>query len=311
MADPTEADADLNERAQRMTRRRSYQELTIARDVIKDGAPAFARVERFRFGPEGGFAHAVDWVEIGVIIEGYGDHICARGSLPVRAGTVLAVRPGTWGQPVNCDLESAVIGISPATIATDLAFLRPWPGVRDLLYSSPRAVRGLLVLSVDPQDALAFADEVRDLARLLAEEPRDHVMVVGQLILALGLLARALPGSGSGGVMHPAVEATLRSLEAEPERAWRLDDLARAVNLDPAYLVRRFRTEVGTPPMAHLAQLRVERAAVLLAERNLSITQIGEAVGWPGSAHFSRRFRALMGVSPSRYREDLQRSQLA
>lgn len=299
---------DLAERALRITRDRSYTELDIARDIVSNGAPVFARIGTFRFGADGAPPVATDWVGIAVVTRGHGIHLGARGSFPVGPGTVLAARPGTWSQVVDCDLDSAAIGISPALFATDLAFLRPRPGVRDLLFPSARAVRGVLVLEIDPGAALDFAVEVERLARLLDEQPHDHVMVLGQMIFAVGVLARALPDSARDRVTHPGVEAVLNRLEAEPERAWRLDDLARIANLDAAYLVRIFRAEVGVPPMAHLARVRVERATVLLAERRLSIAQIGEAVGWPDSAHFSRRFRSLMGVPPTQYREALHRS---
>ncbi|MQA92899.1 MAG: AraC family transcriptional regulator, partial [Gemmatimonas sp.] len=43
-----------------------------------------------------------------------------------------------------------------------------------------------------------------------------------------------------------------------PERPWQLGDLARSANLDPAYLSRLFRRDVGLAPMAYLARIRAE-----------------------------------------------------
>ena len=54
--------------------------------------------------------------------------------------------------------------------------------------------------------------------------------------------------------------------------------------------------------MHYLAQLRAERACVMLARTDDSVASIGAAVGWPDPAYFSRRFRAIFGMSPREYR---------
>jgi AraC-like DNA-binding protein len=59
--------------------------------------------------------------------------------------------------------------------------------------------------------------------------------------------------------------------------------LSRAAELHLAsgYLVRLFNAATGLPPMAYLAQLRAEHAAVLLLHTGESVTSIGRTVGWP------------------------------
>src|SRR5439155_11704453 len=91
-------------------------------------------------------------------------------------------------------------------------------------------------------------------------------------------------------------------LEATPAEQWRLDDLARAVNLDPAYLGRLFRQDTGLTPMAFLSRVRAERAAALLAQTALPAAQVGATVGWPDPTYFARRFRTLVGLTPTEYR---------
>jgi AraC family L-rhamnose operon transcriptional activator RhaR len=57
------------------------------------------------------------------------------------------------------------------------------------------------------------------------------------------------------------------------------------------------------PPMAYLAQLRAEHAAVLLLHSDEPITSIGRRVGWPDQSNFARRFKAHYGLSATAYRK--------
>ena len=95
-------------------------------------------------------------------------------------------------------------------------------------------------------------------------------------------------------------------LEATPAEPWRLDDLARAVNLDPAYLGRLFRRSVGLSPLGFLARVRAEHAATLLTHSTVPVARVGAAVGWDDPTYFARRFRTLSGLTPTEYRRRSQ-----
>ena len=84
---------------------------------------------------------------------------------------------------------------------------------------------------------------------------------------------------------------------------WTLTELAEELHLAPGYLVRLFKAATGLPPMAYLAQLRAEHAAVLLLHSDEPVTGIGRAVGWPDQNYFARRFKAHYGLSATTYRE--------
>jgi AraC family transcriptional regulator, L-rhamnose operon transcriptional activator RhaR len=67
--------------------------------------------------------------------------------------------------------------------------------------------------------------------------------------------------------------------------------------------VRLFNAATGLPPMAYLAQLRAEHAAVLLLHTGEPVTSIGRTVGWPDQSMFARRFKAHYGLSATTYRK--------
>lgn len=81
-----------------------------------------------------------------------------------------------------------------------------------------------------------------------------------------------------------------------------LADLAAIANLHPTYFSNSFTALLGESPMRFLSRLRIERAQQLLWSTDLPVATIGNKVGYPDPAHFSRVFSKELGVSPSSYR---------
>ncbi len=101
----------------------------------------------------------------------------------------------------------------------------------------------------------------------------------------------------------------LRALvHRELDRAWTLEELARAVGRSPRSLQRRFARSVGTTPSQWLTGERVTAARELLEGTVLTVEQIAHRVGF-GSADLMRKhFAARLGVAPTRYRQSFARS---
>ncbi|WP_455132153.1 helix-turn-helix transcriptional regulator [Microbacterium aurum] len=82
-----------------------------------------------------------------------------------------------------------------------------------------------------------------------------------------------------------------------------VESLARAVHLSAGHLSRQFRRAYGESPYSYLMTRRIERAMTLLRTTDLSVTEVGLAVGCQSLGTFSTRFTELVGVPPSVYRE--------
>ncbi|MGY5763941.1 helix-turn-helix transcriptional regulator [Brachybacterium sp. DNPG3] len=82
-----------------------------------------------------------------------------------------------------------------------------------------------------------------------------------------------------------------------------VEELARGVHLSAGHLSRRFREEYGESPYSYLMTRRIERAMALLRLTDRSVTDICMEVGFSSLGTFSTRFKELVGVSPSGYRE--------
>ena len=81
-----------------------------------------------------------------------------------------------------------------------------------------------------------------------------------------------------------------------------LDDMAAAAGFSRYHFAREFRVAFGETPGAYLSRRRVERAKDLLVHANLTVTEVCMVVGFASLGSFSRRFRELVGCSPSEYR---------
>ena len=83
-----------------------------------------------------------------------------------------------------------------------------------------------------------------------------------------------------------------------------LEDVARYIHTNTAYLSRVFKKEIGIGVSEYLGRLRVDQAQRLLRETNLKITQIAEQVSVADAHYFSSLFRRYTGMSHVEYRKE-------
>lgn len=81
-----------------------------------------------------------------------------------------------------------------------------------------------------------------------------------------------------------------------------VEDIAASCNLNRSYFGKIFRDAVGKSPQEFLISYRMTKAAELLKLTELTVKEIGNAVGYPSQLHFSRAFRKIYGVSPRGWR---------
>ena len=81
-----------------------------------------------------------------------------------------------------------------------------------------------------------------------------------------------------------------------------LKDIAKSVGMSEAKLKSAFRATYGAPPISFLNSVRVERAQILLANDDLSISQIAHAVGYTHPTNFTVAFRRATYPPPDGYR---------
>jgi AraC-like DNA-binding protein len=91
-------------------------------------------------------------------------------------------------------------------------------------------------------------------------------------------------------------------IDAEYTQPLDLDKLARTANFSRYHFLRAFRRAFHVTPHEYLTRKRVERARELLAESELTVTEICFEVGFESLGSFSTLFHKIVGWSPSIYR---------
>ncbi|WP_235034192.1 helix-turn-helix domain-containing protein [Roseiconus lacunae] len=80
------------------------------------------------------------------------------------------------------------------------------------------------------------------------------------------------------------------------------EELAEMAGLSVGHYERRFRRAFGASPRQYLVRIRVEQAAKILLETDMTVSEVAHAGGFYDHAYFSRSFRKIMQLSPSQYR---------
>lgn len=78
---------------------------------------------------------------------------------------------------------------------------------------------------------------------------------------------------------------------------------AAAVGVSPSHLRALFEKWVGESPKRFHTRYRISQAKRLLSKQSLSIAEAGFHVGYADVHHFSRVFKQVTGMAPSRYAE--------
>ena len=82
-----------------------------------------------------------------------------------------------------------------------------------------------------------------------------------------------------------------------------LESLGKSLGMSRSQLHRKLKALTGASPGAFWRRFRVQRAAQLLQDSQLNISEIGFQVGFSTHAHYTKMFGDHFACSPSEYRQ--------
>ena len=109
------------------------------------------------------------------------------------------------------------------------------------------------------------------------------------------------------GLVDRRIRRSVELMHSQLDQDLSLKMLASASYLSPFHFSRLFKKLTGSTPHNYLAAMRANRAQLLLAETEMSVTEIGSRVGYLSASHFSKAFRLVTGTTPREFRKALIR----
>jgi AraC-like DNA-binding protein len=179
------------------------------------------------------------------------------------------------------------------------------PGVLHQERNSGRRSLGMIYVhaSLDPSPTPLLQDPAGRLGQLVRWLAEDQAAGAPSDTLTTWVEAiRTQARHCSAGLATDLADAVRSILRAQVARPHSLEGLARSVGLGPRQLLRQYRAQTRTTPMADLRRMRCEAAASLLASTDWALERIAQEVGFCDAFHLSKVFRAHFGLPPGRMR---------
>lgn len=239
--------------------------------------------------------HAHNYTELFYIIGGDGQFQIGDMLFPVQSHQLVVVNPNILHTEVSYEahpLEYIVLGIEGLELSS--------PGTdeaRHCIYSFPAHNAVLSCM----QSILREMQERGPEYETICLAYMDIIMV--QLIRNASV---SVTQTHSRFPTNRQCAAVRQYIEQHYKESITLDLLAEKVSINKYYMSHAFKREYGVSPINYLIACRIREGKRLLAETDLSLSQIATVLGFSSSSYFSQSFRNAEGMSPTEYRKASQ-----
>lgn len=242
---------------------------------------------------------------------------CRRGRVgwEMREGLTLYLGPGDLSlHPMDCCAHSTLrfplgyyegfsLSLEPETLAEALP-----PALAQGAFV-PRQLRRTFCPQGRPATLTARA-ELDHIFLPLYDLPEDlrlpyYTLKVQELLLTLSRLEP--PGEKPANQYLSQQVETIRAIHdqlmAHPDQRLTIEALAKEHHINTSTLKAVFKAVYGQPIAAHMKYHRMQQAARLLRETDLSVGEIAQQVGYENQSKFSKVFRDTFQILPTEYRK--------
>ncbi len=253
--------------------------------------------------------HNHEFCEIVLITGGSGQHVTGKQSWEMHAGDAFVIsgkRPHTYEDMENLSLANILYQPEQLNLEEDQG-LATLPGYHALftleptwrvdhefesrLHLSPKDLSNVLLLLGELESEL---EERKPGFRCMANT------LFTQIVCYLSRCYGQSSSTNSKSLLR--IGEAISHLETHYSQSISLEDLAQIAHMPTRSFQRAFKKALGVPPITYLIRVRVSRAAELLRNKELSITDVAFELNYEDSSYFTRQFQTIMGMTPKNYR---------
>lgn len=158
-------------------------------------------------------------------------------------------------------------------------------------------------------DLIQICTRIRDESR---QSKVGMTYIIQALITELVVeIARRIGTSNVKQMVNAYSEEVIQAriyIERNSRHGLSVDEIAKAICVSPSLLSRRFSSEMHISIHRYAQQLLMKRAASLLENRKLNVSEIADQLGFSTIHFFSNSFKSFWGVSPTQYQRDTKSS---
>ena len=237
--------------------------------------------------------HTHNYMELFYIVGGKGQFLIQDQLYPVDANNLVIINPNVTHTEVSLNaqpLEYIVLGIDGIELSTN----ENSDGQFNILgHFESAEISGCMrnILREMEQKNAGHEDVCQAYMEILFIRLMRNTM----------LTVSAGPQITSGNRQCTAVK---RYIDLHFKEALTLEQLADETHINKYYLSHAFKREYGVSPINYMINKRIEESKYLLAETDLSLSQIAQLLGFSSLSYFSQVFRRTQSVTPMEYRKN-------
>ena len=247
--------------------------------------------------------HSHESSELVLIYRGSGTHIFPGGKRRISAGDIFLIHGKT--RHGYTDLKDLALW----NIMFDLnQFNHPL-----LSFHGNTLLPSLLLLKIPGGGVHLTGEQFQEIISLVElmekeqiSDAQDSPAMISALFMRLTLLLGR--SARSAGLQEEKaylsrIDDLLESMTELSEKKWTREEMAKKTGMSISTLTRHFRERTGLPPLEYLIRLRLKKAAQLLQDPSVTVTQAADMAGFSDSNYFCRQFRKHFGSSPGKHRK--------
>ena len=272
---------------------RNYYSLDRNHNFTIRGSARLLNVSSAKYGGDWhSVPHTHNHMELFYIVGGKGQFLIQDQLYPVNANNLVIINPNVPHTEVSLNaqpLEYIVLGIEGVELA-----------------SSEQSNGRFSML--DHFESVEISGCLRNILREmeLKSTGYEDVCQAYMEILIIRLMrstALSVPAQPQQISANRQCAAVKRYIDQHFKETLTLDQLAEEAHMNKFYLSHAFKQEFGVSPINYLISCRIEESKYLLAETDLSISQIAQLLNFSSPSYFSQVFRRTQGVSPVEFRQ--------